>query len=109
MRGLRDGRQIDFDQEDPPDEGLRPSSDATITAGEVELDEVRVSRLALEAGEATAAGGDGGCTGLYVLAGELSLGDEAAPPLGPGVWATLDGPMRLEATAPLRLIVITAR
>lgn len=109
MRGLRDGRRVDFDQAEPPAEGTPPASDAMVTAGEVELDEVRVSRLALEAGEATAAGGDGGCTGLYVLAGELSLGDEAAPPLGPGAWATLDGPMRLEATAPLRLVVITAR
>ena len=105
MRGLRDGRQVDFDQHDPPAEGLRPASDAMITAGEVDLDEVRVNRLELEVGESTVAGRDGATTGLHVLAGELSLENGPAQ-LGPGTWVTLDTATRLEATSPLRLLAI---
>src|SRR5919201_1369336 len=33
MRGLRDGRRAPFDQEDPPDDGVRPPSAATIATG----------------------------------------------------------------------------
>ncbi len=39
MRGLRDGTGVDFDQDEPPADGGRPSSEATIGGGEVVVDE----------------------------------------------------------------------
>jgi mannose-6-phosphate isomerase-like protein (cupin superfamily) len=39
MRGLRDGRKVPFDQEDPPPDGTRPSSDITLA----ETDEVAIA------------------------------------------------------------------
>jgi len=34
MRGLRDGKRVPFDQEDPPPDGTRPPTDATLVAAD---------------------------------------------------------------------------
>jgi quercetin dioxygenase-like cupin family protein len=39
MRGLRDGKPITYDQHDPPDEGVRPPSEAVIGGDELVLDD----------------------------------------------------------------------
>jgi len=44
MRSLRDGDPITYDQEDPPDTGFRPATDAVITEGPLyaDTDDLRV-------------------------------------------------------------------
>lgn len=53
MRGLRDGRPVDFDQADPPADGGRPSTEALIVADDEQvlypLDDARVLRLCIPA------------------------------------------------------------
>ncbi|MBJ7332177.1 MAG: cupin domain-containing protein [Solirubrobacteraceae bacterium] len=54
MRGLRDGFQVpEYDQHDPPDEGIRPPSEASLTSGGGVLcdhPELTVQELALAPG-----------------------------------------------------------
>jgi mannose-6-phosphate isomerase-like protein (cupin superfamily) len=45
MRGNRDGRPVDFDQEDPPADGGRPATDAVMTRGQTDGGEIAVSEL----------------------------------------------------------------
>jgi mannose-6-phosphate isomerase-like protein (cupin superfamily) len=61
MRSVRDGDPITYDQEDPPDVGFRPATDAVITDGPLyaDTDELRVERAAsAEAGWAFVLEGD---------------------------------------------------
>ncbi len=52
MRGLRDGRKVDFDQWDPPEDGGRPVSEATIGPLEqpVEVEGLVISEVTGDAG-----------------------------------------------------------
>ncbi len=82
LRGLRDGREVSFDQHPPPGDGGRPTSEAVVARaapGEraarlVELDELAVTELRLdpeapvEAQVSPAAVG-----GCFVLEGELTV------------------------------------
>jgi mannose-6-phosphate isomerase-like protein (cupin superfamily) len=62
MRGLRDGRRVPFDQEPPPDDGVRPPSAATIATGRVESEHIAVTKVR----------GDPGGQWCYVLDGDLA-------------------------------------
>ena len=88
MRGLRDRRPIDFDQDDPPADGGRPATEAVVGGAEVLADEpgLRVALLAdieaLAISEACCEPGDPSppphvhgrhVESLYVLEGELAL------------------------------------
>ncbi len=85
MRGRRDGRDVSFDQEDPPADGGRPVDEATIGTGEVVADRpgLRVTLLADsdEIGIAEVRSEPGGPLppaapkpeSLYVLEGELTF------------------------------------
>jgi quercetin dioxygenase-like cupin family protein len=78
MRGL-----ADFDQADPPADGGRPASEASMTSGDgvlCEVDDIRVSVLT---GEVDSHGHPEHVESLYVLEGELEVeGTRAAP----GTW-----------------------
>jgi quercetin dioxygenase-like cupin family protein len=45
MRGLRDGRRVPFDQEDPPAEGVRSATEAVIGPADVAVDEIAIAEL----------------------------------------------------------------
>jgi quercetin dioxygenase-like cupin family protein len=102
MRGLRDKQPVDFDQEDPPPDGVRPSAEAVVGAdGAIaEADGRRLALLAdVEAigiAEVRAEPGapapshvhPGHAESLYVLEGEIALaagGRELRA--GAGAWA----------------------
>ena len=82
MRGIRDGRPVTYDQEPPPAEGVRPASDAVV--GEpglgvhVDIEALRVEEVRGAPAEPLSAG-----ESLYVLEGELTLGELRAPA---GAW-----------------------
>ena len=73
MRGLGRGERVPFDQEPPPAEGLRPSSEAEIIRGAVEAGTISVAEAPTPVGEALA---------LYVLEGE-GAGTWVQAPEGP--------------------------
>jgi mannose-6-phosphate isomerase-like protein (cupin superfamily) len=62
LRALRDGRPRSFDQEPPPAEGVRPSSDAIIATGAVGNEHIAVQEVR----------GTGRGDAFYVLDGELA-------------------------------------
>jgi mannose-6-phosphate isomerase-like protein (cupin superfamily) len=73
LRGLRDGTPVaGFDQEPPPAEGVRPASDAAVSAsGSAELAEIGLAVLSVEGGDEPHVHRHLEC--LYVLAGECSV------------------------------------
>ena len=88
MRGLRDGRAVAWDQEDPPDDGGRPPAEAAVGAEEVLIDQpaLRAALLAdVEEIALTEASSDPGGPAppahvhdhhqeaFYVIEGELTL------------------------------------
>src|SRR5919197_4587743 len=76
MRALRDGRTPVFDQDDPPADGARPSTEAVIGPADVEVAEIAVHEVSLEPGAAApprSRVGGGGLDAFYVLDGELAL------------------------------------
>jgi quercetin dioxygenase-like cupin family protein len=94
MRGLRDRSPVPFDQEDPPEEGLRPASEATI--GEREEISERVALLCdIEAVAIAEISGvevaphihDRHWDSFYVLEGEIAFtAGEDSFSAGPGTW-----------------------
>ena len=77
MRGLRDGRTVVYDQEEPPEDGGRPISEAAV-ADRVEVDAIAI-RLASGADDVEAAR----VRSYYVLAGEFALDGRRFPA---GTW-----------------------
>jgi quercetin dioxygenase-like cupin family protein len=76
MRGLRDGRPIPFDQEPPPDDGVRPATEVAIASGGslADVDEIAVSEATIEPGESPPPQRHRGrLASFYVLGGELTL------------------------------------
>jgi mannose-6-phosphate isomerase-like protein (cupin superfamily) len=82
MRGIRDGRRIDFDQDDPPADGLRPATDAVIGEPFADAEELAI---ALVDGDSEPRGGERAVLAYYVLEGELAIvtsGREQRAPAG---------------------------
>ena len=75
MRAMRDGRQVDFDSFDPPDDGGRPAADVLLRGpGEGDESELGGARLVLKAGREHEPGG------LTLAEGTLPAG-ASGPPL----------------------------
>jgi len=85
MRGLRDGRKVVYDQEDPPRDGGRPIGEASVS-GRVETDSIAIV-------EATGSQEADGARLYYVLEGELTLTVDGSETAGePGAWLEVDVP-----------------
>ena len=112
MRGIRDRSPVPFDQEDPPAEGLRPASDAAITSADpgaagttvlAEIDGLTVAHVRCEPGD-TRTLGAAPVTALYVLEGELALGEA-------GSWLQVAGgevTLAPASDAPVRVLAVRA-
>jgi mannose-6-phosphate isomerase-like protein (cupin superfamily) len=83
MRAIRDGESLSYDQYDPPADGGRPHTEVAIGEPVADVEAIRVAEARLD-GEARAP--EGAVRSLYVLEGELTVGDTAA---GPGTWLQL--------------------
>ena len=84
MRGLRDGRKVPFDQEPPPDQGVRPASEAVLGPPPVEQP-IGIAELH---GPPDGPQVDAALLAFYVLAGELTLTiDGREHPAPAGAWA----------------------
>jgi len=104
MRGIRDGRPVTYDQEPPPAEGVRPASDAVV--GEPGLG-VHVDIAALRVEEVRGAPAEPLSAGesLYVLEGELTLGELRAPA---GAWVDVPPGASVVVPEPTRYLRVTA-
>ena len=94
MRAIRDGRELTYDQFEPPRDGGRPHTDVVIAHDGPRLadaEEISVRELLVEPGEPPApARAAGHVASLYVLEGALALqagGRELRAPAGS--WAQL--------------------
>ena len=103
MRGLRDKAPVDFDQEEPPAEGTRPTSDAVVGGG-AEIEAIAVTEAS---GDPAAPADTGRLRALYVLEGELAVGERRAPA---GSWIRIPpgSPSDLEAVEPARWLDLRA-
>jgi mannose-6-phosphate isomerase-like protein (cupin superfamily) len=84
MRAIRDGRPLAYDQYDPPADGGRSHSEVAIGEPAADAEAIRLAEARID-GEALRAP-EGAVRSLYVLEGELTVGDAAA---GPGTWVQL--------------------
>jgi mannose-6-phosphate isomerase-like protein (cupin superfamily) len=97
MRALGDGRATDFDQEPPPEEGVRPSSEAVIGPAEGGM----VTELSVADGrEAESAP----ARFLYVLDGELMV--DGGPRAEAGAWLELPAGRPYALAGPARVLDI---
>jgi mannose-6-phosphate isomerase-like protein (cupin superfamily) len=111
MRGLRDGRRVTYDQEPPPAEGVRPSSEAEV--GEPGLG-VHLDIEAIHISEVRSAPGDAPPPRteheyFYVLEGELvlTLGDrELRAPTGAWVEMPAGIPHVISSPEPVRYLSV---
>lgn len=92
MRGLRDGQKVDFDQDEPDVEGVRPASEIKISSGEgglVDAPEISLTVTTAAAGAppiAHAAGGLG-VESIYVLEGDIEFElEDSEGVAAPGTW-----------------------
>jgi mannose-6-phosphate isomerase-like protein (cupin superfamily) len=84
MRGLRDGRKVIYDQEDPPADGRRPIEEATVN-DRVDIDAITIA-------EATGSSDTDGPRFYYALDGELLLTADGHELRGaPGAWIQAAG------------------
>jgi quercetin dioxygenase-like cupin family protein len=101
MRGLREGQKVAFDQEDPPEEGVRPASEAAI--GErVDVDAITIDVLAQPQEVETPA-----LRAYYVLEGELVVG---GVPALTGTWVQVPGGVAhsVELPEPARYLAVSS-
>ena len=101
MRGLRDGEKVAFDQEDPPDEGVRPPSDAAISA-RVDVDAITIDELSQPQDVETPA-----LRAYYVLEGELTV---CGVPALTGTWVQVPRGVAhsVEFSDPARYLAISS-
>ena len=102
MRGLRDGRKVAFDQEDPPDEGVRPASEAKI-GDRVDVDAITIDELSQPQDVETPA-----LRAYYVLEGELTV---CGVPALTGTWVQVPRGVAhsVEFSEPARYLAASAR
>jgi hypothetical protein len=101
MRGLREGQKVAFDQDDPPAEGVRPSSEATI-ADRVEEDVITIDALAQPQDVDTPA-----LRAYYVLDGELVV---CGVPALTGTWVQVPPGVAhsVELPGPARYLAVSS-
>jgi mannose-6-phosphate isomerase-like protein (cupin superfamily) len=92
LRAMRDGREFTYDQEPPPEDGLRSPSEVTIGPAEGDI----VTELTLDVGEQVE---PGATRFLYVLDGELDLA-------GKGAWVELPAGASYAAKGPARVLSV---
>ena len=84
MRGLRDGRKVIYDQEDPPADGGRPIEEAQVS-DRVDIDAITIAEM-------TGSQDADGLRFYYALDGELVLMDGGNAFRGaPGAWMEVAG------------------
>jgi hypothetical protein len=66
LRALRDGRPTSFDQEPPPADGIRPTSEAIITTGAAANEHVAVAEVEGAARGDSFYALDGGSAGAWI-------------------------------------------
>jgi mannose-6-phosphate isomerase-like protein (cupin superfamily) len=95
MRGLRDGVDVDFDQDEPGGEGLLPASEISVTSGDGVLSDseaiwISVTEVESGAPPITRAGAPRGTSGVesfYILSGDVAFELEDREGLAaPGTW-----------------------
>jgi mannose-6-phosphate isomerase-like protein (cupin superfamily) len=83
MRSVRDDERFDWDQHDPPADGGRAPSDAFIGEPVANVEEIEIA----EVRGGNTPPGDGRLQSLYVLEGELEVGDQRETQrAGRGAW-----------------------
>jgi mannose-6-phosphate isomerase-like protein (cupin superfamily) len=104
MRGLRDSRQVPYDQEDPPLDGGRPASEATV----LERVDVEAITIDVASGAQEVGASDGDVRSYYVLAGELVIAGRQA---GEGTWLQVRRGLahRVEVSGASRYLDIRSR
>jgi quercetin dioxygenase-like cupin family protein len=104
MRALRDGRSLTYDQEPPPADGVRPSSEASVSAPPVEVDAIAIAEV-----DEVALGSSPDLASYWVLAGDAVFevdGESLEAPAGswvqvpPGVAHGASGARLLSVRAP---------
>jgi quercetin dioxygenase-like cupin family protein len=106
MRALRDGRELTYDQEPPPDDGVKPASEAVIGPADGQT----VSELEMAAGDRSEATVPQ-LRSLYVLDGGLTLtagGRELRAEAGTWLQLPPGMPHSLSADGPARFLDILA-
>jgi quercetin dioxygenase-like cupin family protein len=103
MRALRDGRELIYDQEPPPNEGVRPASDVVV--GSPDGDTVSEVDMATGAHSEEASRE---AWFLYVLEGELALGGGLIAETGAWVQLPPGTPHAVTAREPARFLDIRA-
>jgi mannose-6-phosphate isomerase-like protein (cupin superfamily) len=104
MRALRDGRSRTYDQEPPPADGVRPSSEASVSAPPVEVDAIAIAEV-----DEVVLGSSPDLASYWVLAGDAVFevdGESLDAPAGswvqvpPGVAHGVSGARLLSVRAP---------
>jgi mannose-6-phosphate isomerase-like protein (cupin superfamily) len=104
MRALRDGRSLTYDQEPPPADGVRPSSEASVSAPPVEVDAIAIAEV-----DEVVLGSSPDLASYWVLAGDAVFevdGESLDAPAGswvqvpPGVAHGVSGARLLSVRAP---------
>lgn len=96
MRAMRDGREFSYDQFDPPEEGVRPPSEAVIGEPFAEVDEIAVELVGRGPDEQVARPDE--VVSLFVLEGPAAGTWVQVPP--GTVHPRLDGSRHLEIRTP---------
>jgi mannose-6-phosphate isomerase-like protein (cupin superfamily) len=102
MRGLSD-----FDQDEPPEDGSRPVSEASVTSGGGQLcDSEEIAVVERSAGHEQHAHGEH-IASLYVLEGEptLTAGDRSVP-AAPGTWLQIPAGVAYRVAGPGRYLEV---
>ena len=104
MRGLRDGRPLTYDQEPPPADGVRPPSEAEVSAPPVDVEAIAIAEV-----DEVAPGAVPDLASYYVLAGAARFtvdGEDLEAPAGswvqvpPGTTHRASGGRLLSVRAP---------
>jgi quercetin dioxygenase-like cupin family protein len=98
MRGLRDGRRLTYDQEDPPADGGRPIAEAAV------VERVQTPAIAIAEASGPQAVGDPRVRSYYVLEADFELDGQSMPAgawlqVPPGAPHRVDGPRYLAASS----------
>lgn len=109
MRAMRDGRSLSYDQEPPPADGIRPSSEAVIGGGPVDIEEIAIAEVSGDSAEPSPHVQDRGIECFYVLEGELALtAGDGELRAGAGSWVQVPPGVPRAVSAPARHLNVRA-